>query len=73
MWVAEVLKFLFLAIGTLVFKRSFNIGTIRILKNLVSEDDWEEMKDDIKNVTKGHKEVVAIGSGGNINKVFSHE
>ena len=29
------------------------------------------MKDAIKSVTKGHKEVVAIGSGGNINKIFS--
>ena len=29
------------------------------------------MKECIKNVTKGQKEVVAIGSGGNINKIFS--
>lgn len=55
----------------LVFKKSFNIGTIRILKNMVTEEEWEELKNTIKAVTKGHKEVVAIGSGGNINKVFS--
>lgn len=61
----------FFSNGLLVFKKSFNIGTIRLLKNLVSEKDWEEMKDGLKAVTKGHKEVVAIGSGGNINKVFS--
>ena len=61
----------FFSNGILVFKKSFNIGTIRLLKNLVSEKDWEEMKDGLKAVTKGHKEVVAIGSGGNINKVFS--
>jgi exopolyphosphatase/guanosine-5'-triphosphate,3'-diphosphate pyrophosphatase len=29
------------------------------------------MKNDIKEKTKGHKEVTAIGSGGNINKVYS--
>jgi exopolyphosphatase/guanosine-5'-triphosphate,3'-diphosphate pyrophosphatase len=29
------------------------------------------MKDVLRNVVKGQKEVVAIGSGGNINKVFS--
>ena len=29
------------------------------------------MKEIIKTVTKGQKEVMAIGSGGNINKVFS--
>jgi len=61
----------FFSNGILVFKRSYNIGTIRILKNKVTEEDWNEMKDTIKAVTKGHKEVVAIGSGGNINKIFS--
>lgn len=57
--------------GILIFKNSFNIGTIRILKGLVTETHWEEMKNTIKAVTKGQKEVIAIGSGGNINKVFS--
>lgn len=61
----------FFSNGVLALKKSFNIGTIRLLKNLVSENEWEEMKDCIKSVTKGHKEVVAIGSGGNINKIFS--
>ncbi len=57
--------------GKLVFKKSFNIGTIRLLKKMVTEADWEEMKENIKDATRGHKEVIAIGSGGNINKVFS--
>ncbi len=57
--------------GVLIFKNSFNIGTIRLLKNLVTEAHWDEMKSSIKYVTKGQKAVVAIGSGGNINKVFS--
>ncbi len=61
----------FFSNGVLVFKKSFNIGTIRLLKNLVTENDWEEMKESLKNIAKGHKEVVAIGSGGNINKIFS--
>jgi len=57
--------------GILVFKNSFNIGTIRLLKNMVDDSHWAEMKNSIKNVTRGQKAVVAIGSGGNINKVFS--
>lgn len=61
----------FFSNGILVFKKSYNIGTIRLLKNKVSEDEWDIMKEEIKAVTKGHKEVVAIGSGGNINKIFS--
>ena len=61
----------FFSNGKLVFKKSYNIGTIRLLKKMVTERDWDEMKEEIKDATKGHKEVVAIGSGGNINKVFS--
>ncbi len=61
----------FFSNGILVYKRSFNIGTIRILKNMVTEAHWDELKNTIKAVTKGHKTVMAIGSGGNINKVFS--
>ena len=61
----------FFSNGVLTFKESFNIGTIRLLQNQVNDNTWEEMKEIIKTVTKGQKEVVAIGSGGNINKVFS--
>ena len=61
----------FFSNGVLIFKESFNIGTIRILKNMVHDKTWEVMKEIIKTVTKGQKEVVAIGSGGNINKIFS--
>jgi len=61
----------FFSNGVLTFKESFNIGTIRLLQDQVNEKTWEVMKEIIKTVTKGQKEVVAIGSGGNINKVFS--
>ena len=61
----------FLSNNKLIFKDSFDIGTIRLLKNKVTDAAWDEMKDNIKNKTKGHKEVIAIGSGGNINKVYS--
>lgn len=61
----------FFAEGKLKFKESFNIGTIRLLKGLVEEKQWDEMKEFIKLGTKDHTDVIAIGSGGNINKVFS--
>lgn len=61
----------FFSNSILIYKKSFNIGTIRILKNMVTSAHWEELKNTIKAVTKDQKEVVAIGSGGNINKVFS--
>ncbi|MEO8110178.1 MAG: exopolyphosphatase [Ginsengibacter sp.] len=55
----------------LVFKDSYNIGTIRLLKGKVTDEAWDEMKENIKTKTKGFKEVTAIGSGGNINKVYT--
>lgn len=53
------------------YEHSFNIGTIRLLNGLVSPNVWEEMKYEIKDKIKSKKPVVAIGSGGNINKIFS--
>jgi exopolyphosphatase / guanosine-5'-triphosphate,3'-diphosphate pyrophosphatase len=61
----------FFADGKLRYKESFNIGTIRLLKNMVDEKHWEEMRDHLKTNTKSKLPIVAIGSGGNINKVFS--
>lgn len=61
----------FFSDGKLIFKESFNIGTIRLLKNQVAESQWDTMKEFIKTRTKGFHHVTAIGSGGNINKVFS--
>ncbi|MDB5229256.1 MAG: exopolyphosphatase [Chitinophagaceae bacterium] len=52
-------------------KKSFNIGTIRLLKGQVSETLWDELKDHIKINFKSLLPKIAIGSGGNINKVFS--
>jgi exopolyphosphatase/guanosine-5'-triphosphate,3'-diphosphate pyrophosphatase len=61
----------FFSNNAIIFKESFNIGTIRVLKNQVTNEMWNEMKSVIKSRTKGFKTVTAIGSGGNINKVFS--
>jgi exopolyphosphatase / guanosine-5'-triphosphate,3'-diphosphate pyrophosphatase len=61
----------FFSDGKLVSKESFNIGTIRLLKNQVTEDHWNQMKKFIKEKTTGYHHITAIGSGGNINKIFS--
>ena len=61
----------FFSDGKLAAKESFNIGTIRLLKNQVSEKDWDDMKDFIKLNKPGYHHITAIGSGGNINKVFT--
>jgi exopolyphosphatase/guanosine-5'-triphosphate,3'-diphosphate pyrophosphatase len=61
----------FFAEGGLRYKESFDIGTIRLLKNMVDEEHWTEMRDHIKANTKSKLPLIAIGSGGNINKIFS--
>lgn len=61
----------FFSDGKMIFKESFNIGTIRLLKNQVQESLWDEMKEFLRSKTKGYHHVTAIGSGGNINKIFS--
>ena len=62
----------FFAENKLVFKESFNIGTIRLIKDQVAEKQWESMKEFIKKETKSYADkMIAIGSGGNINKIFS--
>ncbi len=50
--------------------KSFNIGTVRMLLNKVEKDEWDNMKDWIKSTTLGVRPLSAIGSGGNINKIF---
>lgn len=53
-----------------IFSQSFDIGTIRWLKGQVPKEKWYAFKDKIREVTNGYRTLTAIGSGGNINKIF---
>jgi len=55
--------------GETLASQSFNIGTLRILNEIVDENIWEEVQFWVQEITK-NKNVYLIGSGGNINKVF---
>ncbi len=57
--------------ATMVLQKSFDIGTVRLLTEKVKEQTWEEMKEILKGIANKYDHLVAIGSGGNINKVFS--
>ena len=62
----------FFAGNKLLFSASFNIGTIRLLKNQVTVAQWDTMKEYIRKETRNYADrIIAIGSGGNINKIFS--
>jgi exopolyphosphatase/guanosine-5'-triphosphate,3'-diphosphate pyrophosphatase len=56
--------------GDLIASQSFNLGTIRILDNQDKEETWNEMRDFIREHTRSLKNLAAIGSGGNINKLY---
>ena len=56
--------------GRIIAVGSFNIGTIRLLEGLVTNAYWKKMKQWLKNYTATYTSIAAIGSGGNINKVF---
>jgi exopolyphosphatase/guanosine-5'-triphosphate,3'-diphosphate pyrophosphatase len=53
-----------------VEEKSFNIGTIRLLNNLVTKRQWNEFKQWTKQQCSKYARISAIGSGGNINKIF---
>lgn len=53
------------------FQKSFDIGTVRLLTNKVTNETWEDLKQSLKELAKKYNKLTAIGSGGNINKVFS--
>lgn len=55
--------------GERVYSHSFNIGTIRLLKGKVKKEDAVFLKEEIERITKGLRNVLIIGSGGNINKL----
>src|SRR5690606_8193629 len=44
---------------------------IRLLRGHVSQSQWDDFKHYIKTETKNLEKLKAIGSGGNINKVFA--
>jgi len=54
----------------IIAAQSFNIGTIRLLHDQVKKETWNVFKDWIRDNTSDYHPLTAIGSGGNINKLF---
>jgi len=49
--------------------KSFKLGTVRLLNNMVGESTWLKLEDWIKEHVKDIQDLSIIGSGGNINKL----
>lgn len=56
--------------GKIVASRSFKIGTVRLLNEMVHMVVWEEIEKWIKANTADFDNISLIGSGGNINRLF---
>jgi exopolyphosphatase / guanosine-5'-triphosphate,3'-diphosphate pyrophosphatase len=56
--------------GKRIIARSFRIGTIRLLENVVSPEEWDELELWIKTHIAAFDDLTGIGTGGNINKLF---
>uniref|UniRef100_UPI00404B6334 Ppx/GppA phosphatase family protein n=1 Tax=Gelidibacter sp. TaxID=2018083 RepID=UPI00404B6334 len=56
--------------GETVASKSFKIGTVRLLNDIVNKEAWFDLEAWIKQHTKDYEKIDLIGSGGNINKIF---
>ncbi|HSP11834.1 MAG TPA: hypothetical protein VLO29_04845 [Salegentibacter sp.] len=56
--------------GESIASKSFKVGTVRLLKDLVEHQTWNEMEKWVREVTKNFDDIDLIGSGGNINNIF---
>lgn len=54
-----------------IFRKSLNIGTVRLLTNKVKDTVWEELKETMKDISRQYGPLTGIGTGGNINKIIS--
>ena len=56
--------------GKTIASKSFKIGTVRLLNDIVQKETWLELQTWIKQNTKDFEKIDLLGSGGNINKIF---
>jgi len=63
-------EFSILIDGKRFISKSFKIGTVRSINNMVNYKDWIEIEKWVRLNSKGFDDISILGSGGNINKVF---
>ena len=63
-------EFTILNEGKNITSKSFKIGTVRLINNMVDERVWEQIKIWLQKHTKEFDKITLLGSGGNINKLI---
>ena len=57
--------------GKKIKTRSFKIGSVRVLEHTDSPVMWEHMENWVReNIKKSYGKIIAVGTGGNISKIF---
>lgn len=54
----------------MIVSKSFRVGTVRLLNNMVHDSVWQEIEKWIRTHSEDYENISLIGSGGNINKLF---
>ena len=55
--------------GKRIRGQSFKIGTIRSMKGMVDDGEWDAVAEFVKHVSEGFDKIMSIGTGGNINRI----
>ena len=63
-------EFTFINEGNHVVSKSFKIGTVRLINNLIDDRVWIGIENWIKKNSMKYEKITLMGSGGNINKLF---
>lgn len=58
--------------GKILASKSFELGTVRILEDLVKQEEWKLAEDWVRSQTSRFQSIRMIGSGGNINHIFKY-
>ena len=63
-------EFTFINEGNHIVSKSFKIGTVRLINNLIDDRVWVGIEKWIKMNSMKYDKITLMGSGGNINKLF---
>jgi exopolyphosphatase/guanosine-5'-triphosphate,3'-diphosphate pyrophosphatase len=58
--------------GHAITSKSFKLGTVRLLNDMVEDSMWDQVEKWIKHQTKHFSKISLIGTGGNINNIYKN-
>jgi exopolyphosphatase / guanosine-5'-triphosphate,3'-diphosphate pyrophosphatase len=55
--------------GKRIRGQSFKIGTLRTIKGMVEDGEWDAVAEFVKHISENSEPILSIGTGGNINRI----